>query len=173
MKVITAPNIYVEHGVSVFLAGGITGCSQWQQRAISFFKYSPDLREKIFGEHTYILNPRRKDFDLENHDLSEEQIRWEFHHITRADVMMFWFPKETLCPIALFELGKVLNMNKPFLVGADKSYKRRFDLQIQLNLATGTEFTIYNCLETLTRRTIHIAREIYWSKNEHSSTIAR
>ena len=46
----------------------------------------------------------------------------------------FWFPEETLCPITLYELGKIAMSNKVMFVGTHPNYKRRFDVIKQLQL---------------------------------------
>ena len=62
------------------------------------------------------------------------QIRWEFDHLARADVILFWFSFETLQPIVLFELGRWASSAKPLAVGAHPQYGRRFDVVEQLRL---------------------------------------
>ena len=57
-------------------------------------------------------------------------------HLRRATAVLFWFPPETLCPIALFELGgRVTVPHQPLFVGTDPRYARRADVEIQLRLA--------------------------------------
>ena len=61
------------------------------------------------------------------------QIRWEYEFLKRARVVLFWFPKESLCPVALFELGKELGRNSCVFVGAHPDYARRFDIVTQVD----------------------------------------
>lgn len=111
---------------SLFLAGGITGCPDWQSEAV----------EKLRSYNVEFYNPRRKDFPIDNPDESEKQIYWERHHLEKADAILFWFPKETLCPITLFELGFWLGRkSKPIFVGYHKEYRRRMDVIIQCRLS--------------------------------------
>ena len=50
--------------------------------------------------------------------------------------MLFWFPAETICPIALFELGgRLLVREQPLFVGTNPNYQRRLDVEVQLRLA--------------------------------------
>jgi hypothetical protein len=56
-------------------------------------------------------------------------------HLRRATARLFWFPSETLCPIALFELGCCTRSDEPLFVGVDPTYRRRFDVEEQLKLA--------------------------------------
>ena len=111
--------------ISVFLAGGITGTIDWQK----------DLIKKIDYLNLTIINPRRKQFDLKNKKESKLQIVWEFEYLRFADFIVFYFCKETVCPIALFELGTHSTSNKPLIIGMDKDYIRRVDVEIQMKLA--------------------------------------
>lgn len=110
---------------SIFLAGGITGCADWQQIV---------TQRLMPFERLAILNPRRK-FLEETNLAAEEQIRWEFQHLVVARCVCFWFPSETLCPIALFEYGKYLGRGEvPLFVGCSPNYSRQFDIEIQTKL---------------------------------------
>jgi hypothetical protein len=114
----------------IFLAGGITGCPNWQKEAIA--KLKPHLQDNMV-----IFNPRRDLFDPDQKDETlEAQILWEFQALQSAEIILFWFPKESVCPIALFELGKYLAVqgNKPIFVGTEPGYSRAADLQYQLAL---------------------------------------
>lgn len=110
----------------VFLAGGITGCPDWQSGM------TKALRETNYA----VLNPRRKDFPINDPSAAYEQIEWEHVHLKRADVVSFWFCKESIQPIALFELGAWSMNGKPILVGVEPGYPREIDVRIQLRLAT-------------------------------------
>jgi hypothetical protein len=157
MKVVTAPDLLVERdGISVFLAGGITGCPDWQSEVIELLREDINLRGSV-GDNAYVLNPRRPDFDVNNHTLSEQQIRWEFEHINRADLMLFWFPAETLCPITLYELGRAVGSNKKVFIGIHPEYKRKFDLEVQCGLLTGGRNVISSTMEDLV---FYVARHI-------------
>jgi hypothetical protein len=46
-----------------------------------------------------------KNFSMNDPTASKDQIQWEFEHLRKADTILFWFPKESICPIALYELG--------------------------------------------------------------------
>jgi hypothetical protein len=109
----------------VFLAGGISGCPDWQMDAT-----------EILSKHEgmVLMNPRRDSIDMDNPEESREQIRWEFRHLKIAEIVLFWFPKETVCPITLFELGKMINTNKVLAIGTHPEYSRRFDVVEQLHL---------------------------------------
>lgn len=129
MKVITAPEPLDRTGVPtqvrVFLAGGITGCSDWQTKLIS----------QLRGEPLLIMNPRRPAFDVRDKSASEAQITWEFNALRFADVITFWFPDESLCPITLYELGAMSMTAKPLIIAAHPGYPRRLDVVEQTKLA--------------------------------------
>ncbi len=128
MKYIECPEIYKpgKNEKSLFFAGGITGCRDWQSTLVKLLYY-----EKIT-----LLNPRRKHFpDGDKNELTRAQTTWEYEHFKKATAISFWFPKEALCPITLFELGKQSMQNKFIFVGVDPKYKRRADIEIQMQLA--------------------------------------
>jgi hypothetical protein len=107
----------------VFLAGGITNCPKWDLEVIEALKDEKDL---------VLFTPRRSDFDVTNPAMERDQIAWEFEQIRASDIMFFWFPEETLCPITLFELGKCAALRVPMAVGCHPNYKRRRDVIYQL-----------------------------------------
>lgn len=134
----TLPSSYVEapnelphdigNGEILFLAGGITGLEDWQSHATEFLKKLPIV----------ICNPRRKKFEMFKNEAgyaeSKKQIEWEYTHLKIATQILFWFGKETVQPIALFELGGRLRGNQTIFLGAHPEYPRRFDLTIQAPL---------------------------------------
>lgn len=111
--------------VSIFLAGGITGCYDWQDEARNFFSSQKN------NDNLVLLNPRRNTFDFNDPNSSYKQIEWEYHHLKAADAVLFWFPSETLCPITLFEYGKCIAKNKLLFVGCNPEYARFYDLLVQ------------------------------------------
>lgn len=127
-RYVEAPKRYlpgVADPPAVFLAGGITGCPDWQQEARRLLEASPCV----------VLNPRRPDFPIGEPSAAWFQIDWEFRHLRKAKAVLFWFPKETLCPIALYELGAWSMTRKPIFVGAHPEYQRRQDVVIQTDMA--------------------------------------
>lgn len=122
MKHVIAP-AELPQTVNLFLAGGITGCPDWQKEIITNFADLPIT----------VVNPRRAEqFKPED---EANQIRWEFFALKKTEAILFWFPEETLCPITLFELGKFsLRKNIPLFVGTHENYKRRNDVYYQLLL---------------------------------------
>jgi hypothetical protein len=122
---VEAPAEYDGDGVSLFLAGGITGCPDWQH----------DLVALLDDTSLTLLNPRRRDFPIDDPSAAEGQITWEHRHLRKATAILFWFPAEALCPIALYELGAWSMTDKPLFVGVHPEYVRRRDVEVQTRLA--------------------------------------
>lgn len=109
---------------SIFLAGSITNCPLWQTEMVGYLK---DL-------DLIIYNPRRKNFPMDDPNAAEGQITWEFKKLRLASMVSFWFSKETMGPIVLFEYGAALERNAPIVIGMDPKYPRRQDVEIQTKL---------------------------------------
>ncbi len=110
--------------LSLFLAGGITGCPDWQKEAV----------EELKDCDIVVFNPRRANFPIGNSNAAKRQIAWEYDKLKRSDLISFWFPKETICPIVLYELGAWSKTNKAIVVGVHPEYTRRRDVEIQMSL---------------------------------------
>jgi len=126
---ITAPKELDTPGISVFLAGGISNCPDWQSECITM------IQKYNFQKDIVLYNPRRLNFvfSLEN---SEIQIQWEFQHLKKADVIIFWFSEGSLNPIVLYELGMWGNSrDKQIIIGVHPRYERKEDVIIQTKLA--------------------------------------
>jgi hypothetical protein len=123
-RYIEAPDTHDDTLPAVFLAGGITGCPDWQAQA----------RRMLDPLPVAILNPRRADFPIHDPSAAAGQVAWEFEHLRRADVVLFYFPDSgpVVQPIALYELGSHAAAGKPIVVGADPGYVRRADVVLQL-----------------------------------------
>lgn len=127
---------------AVFLAGGITGCPDWQSTVC----------ELLGSLDVFLLNPRRENFPIDDPTAATKQIGWEFRHLRKADAILFWFPKETLCPIVLYELGfwaahrTTPGIGKSIFVGCHPEYQRRRDVEIQLGLIR-PEVDVHNSVE--------------------------
>ena len=124
-KVVEAPVYYEGRESTLFLAGGITGCLDWQAQAAQMLEDTPWV----------VFNPRRKDFPINDPGAAYEQIRWEYDHLLRATAILFWFSPGQIQPIALFELGRWSFTSKPLFVGRDPDYPRRRDVDCQLVFA--------------------------------------
>jgi len=110
---------------SVFLAGGITGCVDWQQ----------EMRRLLGDSALAMINPRRGVYDFSDPAAAEFQIDWEFRHLRKASAILFWFAADQLQPISLYELGSWSMTAKTIFVGVDPAYPRRHDVIVQTRLA--------------------------------------
>lgn len=126
MITIEAPNRLAKISglTSVFMAGGITGCPDWQTLLI----------HHLWHTDLVLFNPRRRDFPIDDPDAAQGQIEWEHYYLDVADRILFWFPKETLCPIVLYELGRWTKSNKFIAIGIEPGYQREQDVRIQTAL---------------------------------------
>lgn len=117
---------------SLFLGGGITGCEDWQAKAI----------KKLCGlDNITICNPRRENFDMNaSWAESQAQIAWEHHYLDICSQVLFWFSGETIQPIVLFELGARLRQNRlmpnkqQIFIGYHPDYSRKLDVVEQVKL---------------------------------------
>lgn len=106
---------------TVFLAGGITGCRNWQLDAMG-----------MLPDGITILSPRRPDWPIGDPGASAGQIGWEVEHLRGCDMMLVWFSDETLQPITWYEMGKYIGGTKRMAVGASPAYPRRADVVLQV-----------------------------------------
>jgi hypothetical protein len=139
MKYIESPTTYQYQFQysSLYLAGGITGCPDWQQEIVHL----------LAKTNLVLLNPRRKQFPIDDPTTAESQIRWEYNHLRVADEILFWFPYETLCPIALYELGAWSMTDVPMYVGVHPDYQRRLDIELQTKLTRPDIKIVYSLYE--------------------------
>lgn len=140
---VESPHEWTGYGDSIFLAGGITGCPDWQG----------ELYGMLWGiDPLVVINPRRRDFPIDDPEAADFQIKWEFRHLRRVDRIAFWFPKENRagCPITLYELGAWSMTDKPLVVGVEPGYEREADVRIQTELVR-PEIAIVHTLEDLAK----------------------
>lgn len=158
---IKSPNIVELVKLSVFLAGGITNCPDWQKQFI----------DHITINNIDIINPRREIWDdtRNNDDVSKEQIEWEYNYLNKTTGVVFWFPKETLCPITLFELGSALQSKNIIAIGIDPEYQRKLDVEIQTKLVNKNIPIVYS-VEDLADHTAEYFRE-YKSFKDYNELI--
>lgn len=111
---------------SVFLAGGISSCPDWQK----------DVIESLSNDDIIIYNPRRENFDIKDPNATHEQISWEYNYLKKSDIIAFWFSAGSLNPIVLYELGRWGNSSdRSIVVGVDPEYQRIEDVVIQTKLS--------------------------------------
>jgi hypothetical protein len=145
MHIIEAPNQWDTSQATtpapmLFLAGGISGCPDWQQDLIAMLKEAP--------APLVLFNPRRANFPMRDPTAAREQITWEHTHLRLAQAISFWFPRETLNPITLYELGAWSMTPKQLFIGVHPGYQRRQDVEIQTALAR-PDIQIVYALEAL------------------------
>lgn len=146
MRYFEAPEEWQPHvrdHPSVFLAGGITGCPDWQR----------EITMMLGGHGVTLLNPRRANFPIGDPDAAREQIEWERRHLRRADAIVFWFCAAAIQPIALYELGAWSMTQKPMAVGVEPGYQREQDVRIQTELAR-PDVTIVDSLNALAKTVV-------------------
>jgi hypothetical protein len=152
--VIKSPNSLLPiRNRSIFLAGGISNCPDWQETTAQRIANSVD--------DCIVYNPRRDDFDMSAYEeISRQQITWEYHALRMSSVNLFWFPAETLCPITLFEYGSAIERlpDGAVMCGTHPDYERRFDLVEQTRLRNG--MPIFNDLDQLIKETIILLKSI-------------
>lgn len=142
MRVITAPEEYIrqEGDITVFLAGGITNCRDWQSEVIN------ELSDDSCYEHIVFFNPRRKEFDINAKNETAKQIKWEFDMLEQCDIFSMYFcESESDQPICMYELGRnIPRMQIRFpvdwkyrlIISSEDKYKRKMDVVVQTGLAT-------------------------------------
>jgi hypothetical protein len=145
MHYVEAPHEYAGDLPSVYLGGGISDCENWQRR----------MGELLVDSDLVVLNPRRAVFPMDDPSAAREQIAWEFRHLRRATIKLFWFPPQTLCPITLFELGAWSRSDAPLVVGAHPDYGRREDVRIQMQLAR-PDVTVVDRVEDLAEQVLRL-----------------
>lgn len=149
-EIIEAPNEYAGTEPSLFLAGGITGTVDWQT----------EIARQLVDVPIVLLNPRRRHFPMNDPTVAEAQIHWEYRYLRSATAVLFWFPHETLCPIALYELGsRSMVPGQPLFVGTHPEYARRIDVVIQMKLAR-PDVVIFGDLDELADRVREWATQI-------------
>lgn len=128
MQIITAPDNAAPKHPSIFLAGGITNCPEWQNELIEMLGDAMEVT---------VYNPRRENFPIGDPSAAPEQVIWEYDRLRSADLWVFWFSRGSVNPIVMFEYGSALEriefegVNKHMIVGADSEYPRIFDVHQQ------------------------------------------
>lgn len=117
----------------LFMAGGISDCWDWQSALVE------ELQK--LDTPVIAVNPRRENFPMGDDEAGKFQIKWEYQMLRKADIISFWFPRETLCPITLFELGR--HLHKRPIIGTEYGYKRAMDVRVQTEQALDPGYMIY------------------------------
>ena len=143
MRYIESPNVYKPKPgeKTIFLAGSISGCSDWQQEMVHLLS-DTDL---------VLFNPRRKYFPIDDPNAKFEQISWEYKYLCETDAILFWFSPETLCPIVLYELGAWSMTDKPIYLGVHPSYQRKQDVALQTKLIRPNVRIVHSIVDLATQ----------------------
>ena len=151
MIVITAPDYekIPQDCISIFLAGGIQKCDDWQLEIIEKFNTTH------IPEGVCLLNPRRENFPIHDPNASEEQITWEYNMLMNCDMFtMCFLDSESDQPICFYELGRYIEIIKQrfplswqyrIVVSCDSKFRRVQDVIIQTKLATGDRVKVNVC----------------------------
>lgn len=147
MRVVAAPDAYFIRNdeITCFLAGGITGCPNWQQEVIDYISSYPEE----YTKYLVILNPRRENFPIDDPDAADLQIEWEFKGLEHCDIFSMYFcnaPSDQ--PICMYELGRnVVRMEEKFkddhirtIVTVEPGYRKEKDVSKQLILSGSHTF---------------------------------
>ena len=158
-----------EKVTKIFLAGGITGCRNWQDRCLRY------VDENLYEENIWVYNPRREHFDVNNPLSATEQIAWEFKHLEEMDIFSMYFcaSETSVGPICLYELGRYLcrmqmrfpdSWIKRIAISVESEYSRRSDVLTQLNLAAPNLYVPFvSCPEEHAEQIIKCVRKTrYW-----------
>lgn len=152
MKVFTAPEEVVieDDEITVFLAGGICNCPDWQKEVINQLRTIEENGEDL--SHLVVLNPRREKFPIDDPSASGVQIKWEFDMLNQANIFSMYFcnsPSDQ--PICMYELGRNLMKHSKELVviTVEEGYRRKNDVIIQTELATMSNDIVHVVNESL------------------------
>lgn len=148
IKVLTATERteFKPNSIKVFLAGGIQKCPMWQDRVIENMLSVPMTSDIDI----YLINPRRKNFPINDPNAAEEQIKWEFDMLEQCDIFSMYFANtlESDQPICFYELGRNIERMKQrfpkdwmyrIVVTCETGFRRWKDVDIQTDLATDDE----------------------------------
>lgn len=143
-QIITAPSVEKPIYTSVFLAGGITNCKEWQTEVIKELEY----------DNISIFNPRRAHFDITDESASYKQIVWEFERLEQMDIFSMYFCDDNSDqPICMYELGRnIVRMQNRFpndwqdriVISVEYGYRRKTDVLTQVELCAPQIFVDSN-----------------------------
>lgn len=136
---------YLEGKMRIFLAGGITGCRDWQKECVEW------LDEILYNDDNHnvlIYNPRRDKWDMNDPSVAFQQIDWEFRKLEAMDIFSMYFctSDTSVGPICFYELGRYIcrmqmrfpnSWQKRIVISTDQGYSRTEDVRWQTELAAG------------------------------------
>ena len=145
MEIITAPEeSQKDHEIILFLAGGISKCSDWQTKVLG------KLSKRNVAGNILVCNPRRSNFApqwVADKNITEEQIKWEFKYLSKMNLftMYFDYSEESDQPICFYELGRYISQimikfpndyQERIVISFNEKFKRKLDVIYQVALAT-------------------------------------
>lgn len=114
----------------IFLAGGFSG-PDWRE----------EMKRYFAKDDVVLVNPKRVNFDSDKIS-AKWQTKWDRVHLSHSNILCFWFPKETFCPITLFEFGYWVRYVEVYplvetriFYGCDISYPKREDIKEQVSIS--------------------------------------
>lgn len=193
LLVVTAPEEYTkQHGdLCLFLGGGITNCSKWQDKIIDYMKQAADSIFDFF-KHTntnlhklhdikriVLFNPRQSNFDITNPNASDIQVEWEHRMLHLSDIFTMYFDASTSPqPICFYELGKykqmIINRYKEsasdfLVISTHENFSRSYDVikqckldDIEANLVPGPELHFLLMVQSICN---YILRKCHFNDN--------
>jgi hypothetical protein len=81
MRQVQAPQEFIGDDSVIFLAGAVSDAENWQRQFMLL----------LAPLELVVLNPRRDNFPRGNSNAAASQIGWEHRHLSRADLVVFWF----------------------------------------------------------------------------------
>lgn len=140
-SIITPDNTGIDDipNIDLFLAGGITGCWNWQKPLAALISHylsvATPLTWLIDNPHFTIAIPRREvGFSMEG-AAAVAQIEWEHEALARAFTKSYYFTRDAVQPIVLLELGKHLASPVNMFIAIENGYQRKTDVLVQSDLA--------------------------------------
>ena len=123
MILVRYPSIYRGYGsqaAGFYLAGGIY---PWREELIDLLKPSEAFYRAA------IINPIAPEYS------PEINTPWEFNNIRHSDCIVFWFSRDAVSPITLFEMGAGCRDHlKGMVVGVENGNPIRAEIVEQLRL---------------------------------------
>ena len=115
--------------IPIVVIGCISDSPEWQSKLIS-----------LIDTNKYdVINPRGPKSSTKTADGVRKQIEWEHRALEYAQIVIFWFPKESKCLGTLFHYGKLLERackdGIRLIGGCDPGYTHAGELDVRTQLA--------------------------------------
>lgn len=126
-------------GIDLFLAGGISGCWNWQKPMAAlishFLERATPTTWLIDNPPFVIASPRREAGLAMDGNGAVAQIEWEHKALASSYTKSYYFTRDTVQPIVLLELGKHLANPINMFIAIENGYQRKTDVLVQSDLA--------------------------------------